>query len=226
MCLSHAERHGVRAEHAPDAECADRGADVLGDPVNGDLSPGKPPGDCKGEGHRRVDVAAGDLADGVDKRRDDEAESEADPQQVSFGHGRHRFARQGQGRDHRTGPDQDQGRRAQDFSQETLSNRVHRRETPSLILTSVRHCRIGFAKRTLPCGFCQEKTMAPAPVRRERTWTRPRCVNAAPTRGPGFGGQTHARSASNVLALHPACATSAALRSRLAGEVPRLSARR
>jgi len=70
-------------------------------------------------------VAARDLADGVDERGDDEAESEADPQQVSFGYRRHRFAGKGQGRDHRTRPDQNQGGRPQDLGQKTLSNRIH-----------------------------------------------------------------------------------------------------
>src|ERR1700694_3622158 len=93
--LAHAEGHCVRSEHAPDGERADDAAGVLSDPVDGNFLPGEPLRHREGKRHRRVDVAARHLADRVDEGRDDEAESEADPQQVSLGHGGGGRARHG-----------------------------------------------------------------------------------------------------------------------------------
>src|SRR5438128_1486535 len=59
-------------------------------------------------------------------------------------------------------------------------------------------------------GFCQEKST----------------VGLAPTDRRGFGDQNHAHQPPDGLAFHQRCVPGARLRSRLAGEVPRFSARR
>src|SRR5882672_10253828 len=76
--LTHAEGDGIGAEDAPDGEGAEDGAGELGRPIDRQLPPGEAFGRREGEGDRRVDMAARDLADGIDERSDDETERKAD----------------------------------------------------------------------------------------------------------------------------------------------------
>src|SRR5207245_11106729 len=115
---------------APDRERADDATDVLGRPVDGDFPPREALGHRESEGDSRVDVAARDLADRVDEGGDDEAEGEADRQEVRLGDRRHRLAGEREGRYDRPGTDQDQRRRAEHLGERPLWHRMHDSPTP------------------------------------------------------------------------------------------------
>ena len=79
---------GVEAglfEDGPDREGAGDGAGELGGEVAGDVGPGGFAGGGQGEGDGGVDVAAGDVADGVDHRDDHHHERQGD--HAELGHG-------------------------------------------------------------------------------------------------------------------------------------------
>jgi hypothetical protein len=109
---------GLLAEHPDDRGGADDGADHLGSDVGRHLAPREPARHRQSQGHRRVDVVATDVPEGVDGGDHDRAEGQGDHPQV--GHRERRIAVHDQRGGDRPHPDEHQKRRSNGLSTQAL----------------------------------------------------------------------------------------------------------
>src|SRR3954452_11939584 len=117
-------------EDPDDGPGAESGARCLGGDVGGNLRPRELAGHRETERHRRVDVVAADMAEGVDGGDDDGAEGQGDHAQV--GHRERRVAVHDQrGRDS-AHTDEDQERSTDELGREPLSPSVLVEDGPLL----------------------------------------------------------------------------------------------
>ena len=72
--------HGLARVDDPHHEHGAEPAHELGDPVGNDVAGRELPGDREAGAHRRVEVAAREMAEGRDREREPEAEAGRDPE--------------------------------------------------------------------------------------------------------------------------------------------------
>src|SRR3954447_2155473 len=109
-------------EDSEDGRGAESGPRSLGGDVGRNLRPGELAGHREPERHRRVDVVAADMTEGVDGGDDDGAEGQGDHAQV--GHGERRVAVDDQRRRDSAHADEDQERSTDELGREPLSPSV------------------------------------------------------------------------------------------------------